>query len=160
MHRWFLVAFVAFATVAAPGKLARAEPSAQIPGRVGVDGVVGMGIYELIGGSLRLELPIEESSALIARAGHLQVSFIENETNELYPLYFAHGGYRYYSQRFYASAEAGIAVMSDNREYHAARSLAFTFGAKVQRFDLGLSVLSLVGGISAGVHLGFDLAAW
>jgi hypothetical protein len=157
MRNWF---FVVLVMVAAAGNVVRAEPAAPIPGRVGVDGVVGIGLFELIGGSVRAEQPIAGSLALIARAGHLQIRWIENETKELYPVYFGHLGLRYYGGALYGALEAGAVLGSDYRGWHAAPSGAVTLGGKLSRVDLGLSLIKLADGLSLGAHLGFDFATW
>jgi hypothetical protein len=154
--------FLVLVMVAATGKLAHAESAEQIQYRVGVDGMAGVGIFELFGGSLRLEHSPSTSNAVALRVGHLQARFIENETKELYPLYYLHVGYRHYWSWFYFSAEGGVIAGHDHRGWQPRPNAALMLGGKsTAGFDLGVSLMAVaVIGPSLCAHLGFDFAAW
>lgn len=159
MRSWFLVVLF---VVAATGKVGRAEPPAQIPSRVGVDGVGGIGIYTLAGGSLRFESAATPSGALLLRAGHLQIRHIESETKEMYPVYFGHLGIRRYAGAIYFSAEVGAVAAGGYRGWEARPSGALTLGVKPRESiaNLGVSLMGLAYGFSLGAHFGIDFAAW
>jgi hypothetical protein len=121
------------AVLAASRGVPRAEPPAEPRSRFGLDGVAGLGAYELIGASLRFEQPITGSDMLTVRAGHLQLRSIYSDTNELYPVYIAHGGYRHYGAWLYLAVEGGVILGNDGRGRTAGPSGALTVGGKLRR---------------------------
>jgi hypothetical protein len=159
MRSWL---FVVLVMVAATGKVVRAEPAAGSPNRVGIDGMGGIGIIEMLGVAARLEDGVSRSGALILRAGHLQARSVESETKELHSLFFVHGGYRHYAGWFFFSIEGGAIAGIDDRGWYGVPSAEVTIGAKSTsaRTELGLSLLGAPLGISLVAHLGFDFATW